>query len=88
MVLSWGFGRVVVVVVMAPHFVPTLVIHSSSPAQFDIGATVSRKCITNVPRHQILGTESGTSATIIIFIKIEFIGLFIGPKVHTLRTDI
>ena len=62
---------------ISPHLVPTLVIHTGFPAKFDIGTTVSRKCVTDVPRNQILGTESGTFASIIVFIKVEIIGLLI-----------
>ena len=81
------FVIVVVVHIVAPHFVPPLVICSGSPAKFVVGATVSGKCVTNVPRHQILGAESATFPPIIVFIEIIVVGLLIGYKVYTRNTD-
>ena len=78
---------VVVIVTIAPHFVPPFVIHTGSPTQFVVGTTVSGECVTNIPRHQILGTESATFPPIIVFIKIIVVCLLVFDKVYTGNTN-
>ena len=70
-----------------PHLVPALVIYPGSSTKFIFGATVFRECMTDVPRHQILGTESGTFSPIIVFIKVKIVGLLVLDKVYTFNAN-